>query len=158
MVGLAPPDFVREGSRPEHQAIQPFYRNPAGTFKVHEQHSAQTVRIVVHQVGIEVVEHHGPALPPAVALAPDLDPAPVRRLGHDQPQVQAQDAVIRAGVQRDPLAGLEDREEGAADARDPFQRPCRGRTAGQVAFGAQAVAHEEERLPLVIRRDHAHIR
>ncbi|MCY1306860.1 hypothetical protein D9M70_567440 [compost metagenome] len=60
-------------------------------------------------------------------------------------------------MQRNSFARLKDGKERGADARDSRQRPGGGGTARQVTVGTQAITHEHERFPLVVRGDLPHV-
>src|SRR5690606_3211062 len=157
VVALAGPHLVGQRRGGQHQAVQPALGRPAGTLEVDEQHGAQAVGVIVDLVRVEIVEHHGPAFFPYITRAADLDPAAFARFGHHQPQVQAQHPVVWATVQRDPLAGLEDRKERRPQPRYAGQRVGGGRATGQVALRTQPVGQEQEGFPLVVAGDHGHV-
>ncbi len=125
-------------------------REPQRLDEVDEQHHTQLAGVVPDLVVIGVVEQQRLALVPVADFVADADFQLVLGAGDDQAEMQPQHAVVGSAMRRDVLAGLKDREHRGDHAGDLLQRLPGLRALLDVLLHLQAVAAQEERLPVAV--------
>lgn len=148
LVGLA---YVgRKYGERQDEFVQQIKRETDGALEVHEEDGAHAVGVVPNLMVEGVVEDHRTTFFPDEIVFRHPDPAAFTRLGHEQAEVKAENAVVGSAVSRDVFARRKDRKEAGFEPGDVLDDTGGLRAAPQVFFRAFAVADEHECLPMVV--------
>ena len=145
-------DVSRPAQQANHGFIQQGHRERQRPRKIDEQYDSLFVRVVPDFMQIGIVEYQASPFFPVGHFFVNPNAAGLLLAGHDEPQVVAKHARIRAAVLGDVLARGQDREKGGFDSGNPFDEARGLRAGAAVVLHLPPVRIQPISLPLVVLR------
>jgi len=121
-------DESAAAEEPEQHATDKTALRCQRTQEVEEEHDSLVFGVVLHRVGIGIVEQQRATFLPGAAHVTDVHKAAFRLWRNDQSEMAAYEPFRYAVVRGNYFAGGEDGKKGVLNARDAIEQACGLRT------------------------------